>query len=107
MFKNRDNIIINLFLVSFIRLILFTDRCYTVIRCPPSLACAQAVMYTQAESAQGSIDLHELKVLMRALGFQVKKQDVVKYVHEIDPQVTRKQQLHSVFTRFSVHTRVA
>jgi len=35
---------------------------------------------------KGSIDLHELKVLMRALGFQVKKQDVVKYVHEIDPQ---------------------
>ena len=25
-------------------------------------------------------------VLMRALGFQVKKQDVVKFVHEIDPQ---------------------
>jgi len=34
---------------------------------------------------KGSIDLHELKVLMRALGFQVKKQDVVMYVHTIDP----------------------
>ncbi len=33
----------------------------------------------------GSIDLHELKVLMRALGFDVKKKDVVKLVHEADP----------------------
>ena len=29
----------------------------------------------------GSIDLHELKVLMRALGFDVKKPDIVKMVH--------------------------
>lgn len=29
----------------------------------------------------GSIDLHELKVLMRALGFDVKKPEVVKMVH--------------------------
>ena len=28
-----------------------------------------------------SIDLHELKVLMRALGFDVKKGDVIKMVH--------------------------
>ena len=34
---------------------------------------------------KGSIDLHELKVLMRALGFQVKKNDVLKYVHTVDP----------------------
>ena len=34
---------------------------------------------------KGSIDLHELKVLMRALGFQVKKPEVVKMVHEVDP----------------------
>ena len=33
----------------------------------------------------GSIDLHELKVLMRALGFDVKKPDIVKLVHDIDP----------------------
>ena len=33
----------------------------------------------------GSIDLHELKVLMRALGFDVKKPDVIKMVHEVDP----------------------
>ena len=33
----------------------------------------------------GTIDIHELKVLMRALGFQVKKAQVVKYVHELDP----------------------
>lgn len=29
----------------------------------------------------GAIDLHELKVLMRALGFDVKKPEVVKMVH--------------------------
>ncbi len=34
---------------------------------------------------KGTIDLHELKVLMRALGFQVKKMEVVKWVHEVDP----------------------
>ena len=33
----------------------------------------------------GQIDLHELKVLMRALGFDVKKPDVIKMVHEVDP----------------------
>lgn len=33
----------------------------------------------------GSIDLHELKVLMRALGFEVKKKEVVKLVHDADP----------------------
>ncbi|KAJ8610172.1 hypothetical protein CTAYLR_008728 [Chrysophaeum taylorii] len=31
------------------------------------------------------ITLHELKVLMRALGFQVKKPEVVKMVHDSDP----------------------
>lgn len=34
---------------------------------------------------KGRIDLHELKVLMRALGFQVKKRDVVAFVHTADP----------------------
>ena len=29
----------------------------------------------------GSIDMHELKVLMRALGFDVKKPDIIKMVH--------------------------
>jgi Ca2+-binding EF-hand superfamily protein len=29
----------------------------------------------------GYIDLHELKVLMRALGFDVKKPDIIKLVH--------------------------
>lgn len=29
----------------------------------------------------GKIDLHELKVLMRALGFDIKKPEVVKLVH--------------------------
>jgi centrin-3 len=33
----------------------------------------------------GSIDLHELKVLMRALGFDVKKPEVIKLVHDVDP----------------------
>lgn len=28
---------------------------------------------------------HELKVLLRALGFQVKKPEVVKMVHDTDP----------------------
>lgn len=32
----------------------------------------------------GTIDRHELKVLMRALGFDVKKNDVLKLVHEAD-----------------------
>ena len=31
----------------------------------------------------GFIDLHELKVLMRALGFDIKKPEVVKIVHGI------------------------
>lgn len=34
---------------------------------------------------KGSIDLHELKVLMRALGFPVKKTEVLKLVHNLDP----------------------
>mmetsp|Transcript_5898 Transcript_5898/g.5284 ORF Transcript_5898/g.5284 Transcript_5898/m.5284 type:complete len:163 (+) Transcript_5898:18-506(+) len=33
----------------------------------------------------GFIDLHELKVLMRALGFDIKKPEVVKIVHDVDP----------------------
>ena len=33
----------------------------------------------------GKIDLHELKVLIRALGFEVKKKEVVKLVHDVDP----------------------
>lgn len=37
---------------------------------------------------KGSIDFHELKVLMRALGFDVRRGDVVKLVHEIDPHNT-------------------
>lgn len=32
----------------------------------------------------GSIDLHELKVLMRALGFDVKKPEVIKMVHGME-----------------------
>jgi centrin-3 len=32
----------------------------------------------------GTIDNHELKVLMRALGFDVKKLDVIKLVYEAD-----------------------
>ena len=33
----------------------------------------------------GKLNIHELKVLMRALGFQVKKRDVVKCIHDIEP----------------------
>lgn len=29
----------------------------------------------------GTIDMHELKVLMRALGFDVKKPDIIRIVH--------------------------
>lgn len=36
----------------------------------------------------GTIDLHELKVLMRALGFDVKKPEVIKMVHDVDPSNT-------------------
>lgn len=36
----------------------------------------------------GSIDYHELKVAMRALGFDVKKQEVVKLIQEYDRQET-------------------
>ncbi|EKU22709.1 centrin 3 [Nannochloropsis gaditana CCMP526] len=34
---------------------------------------------------KGAIDLHELKVLMRALGFNIPKREVVALVREIDP----------------------
>lgn len=34
---------------------------------------------------KGAIDVHELKVLMRALGFPVKKAQVLQYVHQLDP----------------------
>ena len=33
----------------------------------------------------GKLNIHELKVLMHALGFQVKKRDVVKCIHDIEP----------------------
>mmetsp|Transcript_6082 Transcript_6082/g.19186 ORF Transcript_6082/g.19186 Transcript_6082/m.19186 type:complete len:154 (+) Transcript_6082:212-673(+) len=33
----------------------------------------------------GKLNCHELKVLMRALGFQVKKKDVIKMIHDIEP----------------------
>lgn len=32
----------------------------------------------------GAIDTHELKVAMRALGFEVKKDEVMKIMHEYD-----------------------
>jgi hypothetical protein len=35
----------------------------------------------------GSIDMHELKVLMRALGFDVKKPDIIKLVHGRCPRM--------------------
>jgi len=39
----------------------------------------------------GSIDLHELKVLMRALGFDIKKPEVVKLVHgSYSPTITHQ-----------------
>eukprot|EP00953_Heterococcus_sp_UTEX-ZZ885_P031931 16706-Heterococcus_DN1.PRE.1 len=33
----------------------------------------------------GALDLHELKVLIRALGFAIKKGEVVRLVHDVDP----------------------
>lgn len=38
----------------------------------------------------GSIDYHELKVAMRALGFDVRKQDVIKLMREYDRNETGK-----------------
>ncbi|ETV79977.1 hypothetical protein H257_07173 [Aphanomyces astaci] len=40
----------------------------------------------------GSVDYYELKVMMRALGFDVKKQEVVKMVEEVD--VHRSGRVH-------------
>ena len=38
----------------------------------------------------GSVDYHELKVAMRALGFPVKKADVLKLVRDVDIEETGK-----------------
>jgi centrin-3 len=38
----------------------------------------------------GSIDYHELKVTLRALGFDVKKAEVLKLMREYDPEETGK-----------------
>ena len=38
----------------------------------------------------GAIDYHELKVAMRALGFEVKKADVMKILKDYDHQGTGK-----------------
>ena len=38
----------------------------------------------------GSIDYHELKVTLRALGFDVKKADVLKLMREYDPDESGK-----------------
>lgn len=64
-------------------------RTYTTKR--PQLTQEQRQELTEAFSLfdadkKGVIDLHELKVLMQALGFQVKKQQVVAMVKEVDPQ---------------------
>lgn len=40
----------------------------------------------------GSIDYHELKVTLRALGFDVKKAEVLKLMREYDPEETGKIQ---------------
>lgn len=40
----------------------------------------------------GSIDYHELKVTLRALGFDVKKADVLKLMREYDPEESGKIQ---------------
>ena len=59
----------------------------------------------------GSIDLHELKVLMRALGFDVKKADVIKIVHDVDPNnegtVVYEQFLEIMVSRIIVLCDVA
>ena len=36
----------------------------------------------------GTIDYHELKVAMRALGFDAKKQDLLKYIEQYDREDT-------------------
>lgn len=40
----------------------------------------------------GSIDYHELKVTLRALGFDVKKADILKLMREYDPEESGKIQ---------------
>eukprot|EP00981_Chlorochromonas_danica_P006934 scaffold1507_cov158-Ochromonas_danica.AAC.3 len=49
-----------------------------------------------------SIDLHELKVLMRALGFDVKKPEVVKMVHVAERYASRdpEEEIRKAFQLF-------
>ena len=54
---------------------------YLPISCLSIYLLSQAFDLFDADKT-GKIDLHELKVLMRALGFNVKKNEVAKLVHE-------------------------
>uniref|UniRef100_G1Q5P9 EF-hand domain-containing protein n=2 Tax=Myotis lucifugus TaxID=59463 RepID=G1Q5P9_MYOLU len=48
--------------------------------------------------ATGTIDVRELKVVMRAMGFEPKKEEIMKMISEIDPEGTGKMNFNDFFT---------
>ena len=54
------------------------------VRCPPEILECQRATLTKTLAPAGSIDIKELKVAMRALGFEVKKDEIKKMVDDLD-----------------------
>ncbi|KAJ0395951.1 hypothetical protein P43SY_003311 [Pythium insidiosum] len=52
----------------------------------------------------GSLDYHELKVLMRALGFQVSKKEVLALVEDVDVQRSGRVDFND-YMEISTHSR--
>ncbi|EPQ07860.1 Centrin-2 [Myotis brandtii] len=48
--------------------------------------------------ATRTIDVRELKVVMRAMGFEPKKEEITKMISEIDPEGTGKMNFNDFFT---------
>ncbi|XP_005870670.1 PREDICTED: centrin-2-like [Myotis brandtii] len=48
--------------------------------------------------ATGTIDVRELKVVMRAMGFEPKKEEITKMISEIDPEGTGKMNFNDFLT---------